>query len=82
MRSLAKHRAARPGLQHQAAGHLLDHYRTHRTLPADPAAALLTPQARARLVVRGEWEHRLRLIKIMAAVRQAARRLAAMVGRT
>ena len=50
----------------------------HRTLPADPAAALLTPQARALLITRGELEHRLRLTKIIPAVREAARRLAAL----
>jgi hypothetical protein len=78
MRSLAKHCAARPKLEREAAGYLLDHYRVHRTLPAGPVVALLTPQAQALLIARGELEHRLRLSKFILAVRKAARRLAAL----
>ena len=70
-------RKDRPQLERAVARHLLDDYRRRRTMLTGPLAALVSPQARARIIVRGEIEHFLGLNVIVPVVRDAALRLAA-----
>ena len=70
-------RKERPQLESAVARHLLDTYRRRRTMLTGPLTALVSSRTRARIIVRGEIEHRLGLNVIVPVVRDAALRLAA-----
>ena len=70
-------RKERPQLERAVARHLLDDYRRQRKMLAGPLTALVSPRARARIIVRGEIEHRLGLNVIVPVLRDAALQLAA-----
>lgn len=61
--ALAAGLARRPALVKEAADRVLNHYRRTRRLPPRPVPALLPRTTLAWLIVRGEAEHRLGLVR-------------------
>lgn len=66
-------RAQRRLLERDAASYMLDHYRTHRSLPRR-WIWLLDDRALARVVVRGELERFLRIPQLVEALRRLKRK--------
>lgn len=73
---LAAIKAARPALERRLGRALLDYYRARRRLPNTPARTLVSERALARIVARGEIEHRLRIARLIACLRAFSKRLA------
>ena len=68
-------RAAKPALERKMAHELLVFYRRHRRLPLGPAPTLVSELVRARVIMRGEIEHALRIVGLVQRLHAVGRRL-------